>query len=146
MDKCSLNNIIELSLRPIERNDIPNLYRWNNQIFYGDWQKFEFQSERRFEKRFEEDGFNTATFKMLILEDASGTTVCVTICEFTQSWLAEIGLTMLPEFRNMGLGKSALHLLIKHLFDNYPIIKISADTDIKNLAARKLFQNVGFQH
>ena len=145
-DNRSQERKTDLTLRPVERKDLPYLYRWNNQIFYGDWQSFEFQSERRFEKRFEDGGFNTATFQMLILEDSSEAAVGVTVCEFPNPWTAEIGLTMLPEFRNRGLGKCALQLLVKHLFDNYPIVRIAADTDVGNHAAQKLLRDAGFRH
>ena len=55
-----------------------------------------------------------------------------------------IGIRLLPAFRGIGYGTVAQVLLARYLFDNYPVNRIEAGTDITNLAEQKSLTKAGF--
>lgn len=60
------------------------------------------------------------------------------------STCASIGIALLPAWRGRGYGTSAQRLLARHLFDQYPLHRIQADTAVDNPAERKSLERAGF--
>lgn len=58
----------------------------------------------------------------------------------------EIGFGI-PEVsaRGKGYGKEGIELLVAYLFSGYPTERIAAFTDIENIPAQRLMENLGFQ-
>lgn len=59
---------------------------------------------------------------------------------------AEIGIKICKaDHQNHGLGKQVLSLLIQMLFSKYGIQKIKLDTNLNNLRAQHVYEQLGFQ-
>lgn len=60
--------------------------------------------------------------------------------------VAEIGIKICESrFQNQGLGTILLQQLITFLFENMKIEKIILDTNLKNLRAQRVYENIGFK-
>ena len=55
-----------------------------------------------------------------------------------------LGLVLDPKARGNHLGSRALMLCRDYLLDNFPVIRLEADTDIDNIAAQKVLERCGF--
>ena len=59
--------------------------------------------------------------------------------------VAEIGIKIcVSTYQNQGLGTILLQLLIRFLFENLKIEKIILDTNLNNLRAQHVYENIGF--
>ena len=56
-----------------------------------------------------------------------------------------IAYEVFPAFWKMGIAKEACQKLIEYLFLNYPIEKITAHLDTRNLASKKLLESLHFK-
>ena len=136
----------KLIIRTIEKEDLDVLYRWNSQQARGLYQEFEFSSLVNITKEFEKNGFDTEKFKMLILELQDFQCIGLVYINFVREGLVRIGLVICEErCRNKGYGLKATNMIVRYLFDNYPIVRIEADTDHQNLGAMKVLEKSGFQ-
>ena len=52
---------------------------------------------------------------------------------------------MEPDMRRKGYITKAGKLLCDHLFDNYPIVRIQAETDVENIGGQKSLEKIGFE-
>jgi len=59
--------------------------------------------------------------------------------------LAEVGITLAPEFQGRGLATEALRSIIDFLFGELRMHRISASVDPRNLASMRLMQRSGFR-
>lgn len=57
---------------------------------------------------------------------------------------AEIGCTIKSSQHNKGYATEALQLLSQHIFTNYPIHKIIAMVDVRNLPSQRMLEKSGF--
>ncbi|MGH9064867.1 MAG: GNAT family N-acetyltransferase [Acidimicrobiales bacterium] len=55
-----------------------------------------------------------------------------------------IGVTLMPEHRGRGVGTVAHRLLVDHLFASTDLDRVEAETDVDNLAERRVLEKVGF--
>ena len=55
-----------------------------------------------------------------------------------------VGLVLDPGARGQHLGSRVLELTRDYLLDNYPVVRIEADTDVENVAAQKALERCGF--
>lgn len=58
---------------------------------------------------------------------------------------AELGIVVLPEYRGMKIGQSALQLMEEHCFNFLGIHQIYAYVRYDNIAGRKVFLSRGFE-
>ncbi|WP_334168597.1 GNAT family N-acetyltransferase [Phocaeicola paurosaccharolyticus] len=58
---------------------------------------------------------------------------------------AEIGIIVIPEFRNKGIGEKILAIFSEHCFVNLGIHMLYAYIAEENLASRRLFDRCGFR-
>jgi [ribosomal protein S5]-alanine N-acetyltransferase len=58
--------------------------------------------------------------------------------------LAQIGYTIAPEFWNRGLASEAVAGLVRFAFGSFPIHRISASVDPRNLASCRVLEKAGF--
>ncbi len=135
----------ELIIRAVQRDDIETIYKWKNQKSRGLFQEFHFDSYINIEKEFEKNGFNTDKFKMLIVELENKDKIGLVYINFLRAGLVRIGLVIANKtYRSKGYGKRVTKIIVNNLFDNYPIERIEASTDNKNISAQKVLEEAGF--
>ncbi len=130
-------------LRPIEQSDVKMIYKWNNDEFLGLWQGCEFVSLSEYQKRYDSGGFNNGLLQLLIIEVDEP--VGLFVMKFPRPGLAQLGISLLPNFRGKGIAYKALQFAIKYIFNNYQIERIEADTDIENSIAAEPLIKAGFK-
>lgn len=132
-----------ICIRAIEKHDLKEIYKWNSQKVRGKYQEFQFQSFRQLQNEYEKDSFCSSKFQMLIAQEGEKLIGLIYI-NFYREGMARIGLVLSPENCNKGKGIVILKLIVEFLFENYPIVRIEADTDVENVAAQKVLEKVGF--
>ncbi|MEW2499252.1 GNAT family N-acetyltransferase [Amycolatopsis sp. CA-161197] len=138
-----------LALRPFAEEDLPVLDRFAVEPeVLGAFQWAGFGSAQARRRRFAEDGF---------IGDES-TAVAVTVDGVVAgmaSWEAadrggpaggcfEVGVTLLPDHRGVGLGTKAHRLLVEHLFRFTRAHRLEAFTDSENVAEQRVLEKAGF--
>lgn len=130
-------------IRPLEECDLPILTRWQSPEFRGAFQECQMESEIERKNQLMENGFCTPQFQMLMIEQdevASG----LIYLNFVREGLVRLGLVLDPKARGNHLGSRALMLCRDYLLDNFPVVRLEADTDIDNIAAKKCWNAADF--
>lgn len=140
---------IDLELRPIEREDLPQLRTWRNDWRIIAWtRQYDMLNEVEHANWFERQATDPAIRMYKIVMKAAGKTVPVGVCGLTsidyRNSRAEFSCYIGPEFHRRGLGKMALSLLLTHGFDNLGLNLIWGETLAGNPAAI-MFESLGFQ-
>lgn len=92
------------------------------------------------------DGFNSERFKVLLIETTEEEKVGLIYISFIRDGLVSLGIVICNvECRDKGYGTKATQMIVKYLFDNYPLSRIQADTDIENIPAQKVLERAGFK-
>lgn len=130
-------------IRPIEEGDLDQLYRWNTEDMRGLYQECRLESKKELQAEYEEDGFFTEDFQMLMIE-VMGECSGLLYLNFRREGLVSIGIVLDGSKRRSGLGTKALSVMTKYLFDNYPVVRVEADTDVENEAAQKVLERAGY--
>jgi RimJ/RimL family protein N-acetyltransferase len=60
------------------------------------------------------------------------------------SHVYEFGISLWPKFRGKGHGTTAQRLLARYLFDNDPVNRIQARTELGNVAEQRALEKAGF--
>lgn len=132
-------------IRTVNEEDLSLLYKWNSQQARGSYQEFQFDSLVSIKKNYNESGFNSDKFKMLIIEIENVKPIGLVYISFVRQGLVRIGLVICEEnFRSGGFGAKSTKMIVNHLFDNYPIMRIEAETDNENIGAQKVLEKSGF--
>lgn len=132
-----------ICIRAIEERDLKVIYEWNSEKMRGNYQEFQFESFRKLQNEYEKDGFCSSKFQMLIVEEGEKS-IGLIYLNFFREGIVGIGMVLSPEHCNKGNGSIILNLIIKFLFENYPIVRIEADTDVENIVAQKVLKKAGF--
>ncbi|NMM63047.1 GNAT family N-acetyltransferase [Clostridium sp. P21] len=132
-----------ICIRTIEECDLKVIYELNSQKKRGNYQEFQFESFRKLQMQYEKDGFCSSEFQMLNVEGGEKS-IGLVYLSFYRQGIARIGLVLNPDSCNKGNGKVVLDLIVKYIFDNYPIVRIEADTDVENIIAQKVLEKFGF--
>lgn len=132
-----------ISIRTIERDDLKTIYRWNSQEIRGDFQEFKFQSLNELERDYNKSGFCSDEFQVLMIKEEEHK-IGLVYLSFYREGIVKIGMVLIPNSCNRGKGTTILKMIIKYLFSNYPIVRVEADTDVKNIAAQKILEKAGF--
>lgn len=133
-------------IRPIIEEDLKFLERWNTPEGRGDYQSYMPESPVSLKREFNENGLITSKLMRLIIETIDGERIGLFYVSFLKgSFIVSLGLEI-PETgsRNKGYGSEALELIIKFLFNNYPVHRIQADTEVGNKSAQKVLEKNGF--
>jgi RimJ/RimL family protein N-acetyltransferase len=62
-----------------------------------------------------------------------------------QWWCWSIGIGLLPEFRNKGIGTKAQFLLIRYLFETTAVERVEAYADVDNGPEQRVLEKLGFR-
>ncbi len=135
----------DLRIRTIVDNDLEIVYNWNNPISRGDFQEFNFGSFKELESEYQKNGFISENFKLLIFEQEQKPIGLIYISTLRQG-IFRLGLVICDAtYRKKGVGTKICKMAVKHLFENYPCVRIESDTDIDNIPAQKVLKKSGFE-
>jgi RimJ/RimL family protein N-acetyltransferase len=140
-----------IALRAFREDDFPFLDRLctdPDALGIFEWGGFVDVNARR--RRWQVDGYIGAESTALAVVLPDGTVAGLA------SWQArnrggspgvcyEIGLALLPEHRDRGLGTAAQRLLVNYLFSYTTAHRLEAMTNTKNIAEQKALERIGFQ-
>ncbi|WP_026887000.1 GNAT family N-acetyltransferase [Clostridium beijerinckii] len=133
----------DINIRTIEERDLKVIYEFNSQKTCEDYQEFQFESFRKLQLEYEKDGFCSSEFQILNVEKEEQTIGSLYLSFYRQG-IVRIGLVLSSDNCNKGNGTVILNLIVKYIFENYPIVRIEVDTDVENIIAQKLLQKAGF--
>ncbi|PID28045.1 MAG: hypothetical protein CSB55_06820 [Candidatus Cloacimonadota bacterium] len=134
-----------VKIRAIKENDLETIYNWNSPDSRGCFQEFTFESFKRLESEYQENGFIADKFKILIFEDDKNPLGLIYI-SVLRPGIFRLGLVVCEEsYREKGIGTKVCGMITEHLFANYPCVRIEADTDIDNIPAQKVLEKSGFE-
>ena len=141
----------KISLRPLTRADLPIFEAWTNDIsFNSEYNTFGLRSSGNLERGLNEEGLVGSRQGMLAIVDAAGSIVGDVSYHQEMygpnegSRVYNIGISIAVEHRGKGYGPEAQRLLAAYLFDTYPIMRVEASTDIKNIPEQRALEKAGF--
>lgn len=132
-------------IRPVEREDAEWLYGNSSQALNGHYQGFHFESKQSIFKEFDDGKMFDEKFNLLMVEDLQKSVIGALYVNFVRDGLIRLGLEILPDVRSHGIGSHVVRVIIEHLFENYPVARIEADTDVDNIGARKSLESAGME-
>lgn len=138
----------EIRLRPVAEDDLSLFRRFLTEpgLIGLDWSGYKDAHEPA--RRFANDGYLGADDGRFVVEvdsDQAAGMVSYRAGSFdgkTRYW--EIGIALLPEWRNQGIGWRAQAMLTAYLFEHTPAQRIQAGTHPENLAEQKSLEKAGF--
>jgi len=138
-----VNKLLEgklVNLRVIEKDNLPLLADWSNDIeFFSDmW--FPQMSKTEWEKRY--DGFTPDT-KWFFIEKKDGSRIG-TIFHFLNGNYMEIGYILAPNERKKGYGSEAIKIIVDYLFLSKQLVRVQAITGVDNFASCRVLEKAGF--
>jgi RimJ/RimL family protein N-acetyltransferase len=140
-----------LRLRPVRREDLDTLERWwESPEVQGRFNWFGHPPPEFLRRRFEENGMLGEEYGHLLVELADGTLVGDVSYHAVKhgpgggSVAYNVGITLLPEHRNQGLGTEAQRLLAEYLFAHTRVERVEAGTDVENVAEQRALEKAGF--
>ena len=132
-----------VNLRVAEKVDLPLLAEWfNNPEFTGEYDPLDAQkSKAEIEKKYEELTYEE---KWLIIEKKDGSKIGF-IGHFPTGRLLEIGFALVTSERGKGYCTEAVKIMVDYLFLSKDIVRIQAETNVKNKASQRVLEKVGFK-
>ena len=135
-----------MNLRVMEKEDLPLITEWCNNIeFGGEYLRPLQMSRAEIEKSGESTLFET---KVFIIEKKDGSKIGH-IWHFNMlapyAKMQEIGYALVPSERGKGYCTEATQLMVDCLFLSKDIARIQATTHTKNVASQKVLEKVGFK-
>ncbi|MEG1703786.1 MAG: GNAT family protein [Niameybacter sp.] len=130
-------------IRTIEEQDIDWIHRWNTSEFRGAYQESPFESKHTLIQGYQKDGFCSESFQMLCIE-VEEQPIGLIYIHFIRNGLIGLGLVICEQARNKQLGTRITSTITAHLFANYDVCRIQADTDINNISAQTVLKKSGF--
>jgi len=135
-----------VNLRIMEKEDLPLITEWCNNIeFGGEYLRPLQMSRAEIEKSGESTLFET---KVFIIEKKDGSKIGF-FWHFNMlapyAKMQEIGYGLVPSERGKGYCTEATQLMVDYLFLSKDIARIQATTHTKNVASQKVLENVGFK-
>ena len=140
-----------ISLRPIQRSDLPLLDSWtNDSAAKGAYNSFGFTPTIGFEEQFTKHGYlSDAHGQLLVVVDTDQVVGSVSYWQVrygpnSASYAYQIGIHLIPEARGYGYGVEAQRQLAAYLFAAYTIVRVEASTDTTNLPEQRALEKAGF--
>jgi len=136
-----------VNLRVVEREDLPLLVQWdNNPEFVGEHFFPTQRSRTDMEKALE--SISPFESKRFIIKKKDGTKVGW-ITHFymlhPMMKLLEIGFVLVPSERGKGYCTEAAKIMVDYLFLTKDTVRVHAITDVRNIAAQKVFEKAGLK-
>ncbi|MCL2407190.1 MAG: GNAT family N-acetyltransferase [Defluviitaleaceae bacterium] len=133
-----------ITIRAVNTDDIDTIYGWNNQSERGNFQEFNFTSKDSLKKQLQNGELFSENFQMLMIESPVGSPAGLVYLSFVRAGMVRLGIVISSTSRSSGIGKAVTLKITEYIFDNFPVVRIEADTDIDNIAAQKVLIQSGF--
>jgi diamine N-acetyltransferase len=142
-------NTVEIHLRALEPEDLLALEKIENDSTY--W-KYSNQTEpfsrvllNQFIREQQQDIFQVRQKRFVISNQDKILLGCIDLFDFEPLHRrAGVGLYLLQEYRNKGIGSKALGLLAEYAKNILQLKTLYANIAIENMASKSLFQSAGF--
>ena len=139
-----MNQVLEgknVSLRIVEKRDLPILLEWENNVdFYGQFEKIRQETMADLERLYD----NIKDGQWFFIEKKDGTKTGF-ICHFQSAYQTEIGYDIVPNERNKGYANEAIKVIVDYLFISKNIMRIQAIADTENVQSWKALEKAGFK-
>lgn len=133
-----------LTIRPVEERDLAFLQLAQTQGMRGLFQEAQMESMARLRSQWEKDGMLGEQFQMLMVE-LEGQPVGFVTAFFVREGMVRVGIQLDENCRGQRVGSRAFALLRDYLLENFPLVRLEADTDVDNIAAQKMLERCGFR-
>lgn len=133
-----------LTIRPVEERDLAFLQLAQTQEMRGSFQEAQMESMARLRSQWEKDGMLGEQFQMLMVE-LEGQPVGFVTAFFVREGMVRVGIQLDENCRGQRVGIRAFALLRDYLLENFPLVRLEADTDVDNIAAQKMLERCGFR-
>ena len=133
-----------LTIRPVEERDLAFLQLAQTQGMRGSFQEAQMESMARLRSQWEKDGMLGEQFQMLRVE-LEGQAVGFVTAFFVREGMVRVGIQLDENCRGQRVGSRAFALLRDYLLENFPLVRLEADTDVDNIAAQKMLERCGFR-
>jgi RimJ/RimL family protein N-acetyltransferase len=140
----------KVCLKRLDKDDLSFYLEFrNNPAYYGQYVDFQTQiSEIGFIKRLENPSSLLTTLQLVefVIEKKDGTKIGL-ISHYVipgYGWM-EIGPAISPKEAGKGYGTEAMQIMVDYLFLTTDIMRITELTDVRNVAAQKCYEKVGFK-
>jgi RimJ/RimL family protein N-acetyltransferase len=129
-----------MNLKVLEREDLPLLADWSNNLeFFSDmW--FPQMSKTEWEKRY--DSLKPDT-KWFFIEKKDGSKIGL-VLSFLNGNYMEIGYILVPSERKKGYGSEAVKIIVDYLFLSKELVRVQAITGVDNSASCRVLEKAGF--
>jgi RimJ/RimL family protein N-acetyltransferase len=130
-----------IQLRIVEKQDLPLLLEWDNNIdFRGQFENPKQETMAELERLYD----NMKDEQWFFIEKKDGTKIGF-ISHFLRAGEIEIGYNIVPNHRNKGYANEAIQTLVDYLFLSKDIMRIQAKTDPENIQSWKALEKAGFK-
>ncbi len=133
-----------LTIRPVEERDLAFLQLAQTQGMRGLFQEAQMESMARLRSQWEKDGMLGEQFQMLMVE-LEGQAVGFVTAFFVREGMVRVGIQLDENCRGQRVSSRAFALLRDYLLENFPLVRLEADTDVDNIAAQKMLERCGFR-
>lgn len=133
-----------LTIRPVEERDLAFLQLAQTQGMRGSFQEAQMESMARLRSQWEKDGMLGEQFQMLMVK-LEGQPVGFVTAFFVREGMVRVGIQLDENCRGQRVGSRAFALLRDYLLENFPLVRLEADTDVDNIAAQKMLERCGFR-
>jgi RimJ/RimL family protein N-acetyltransferase len=129
-----------VNLKVLEKDDLPLLADWSNNLeFFSDmW--FPQMSKTEWEKRYDS---LTPDTKWFFIEKKDGMKIG-TVFHFLNGNFMEIGYILVPSERKKGYGSEAIKIIVDYLFLSKELVRVQAITGVDNFASHRVLEKAGF--
>jgi RimJ/RimL family protein N-acetyltransferase len=130
----------KVNLKVLEKEDLPLLADWSNnlEIFSDMW--FPQMSKTEWEKKYDSFPPNT---KWFLIEKKDSSKIG-TVFHFLNGNYMEIGYVLVPSERKKGYGSEAVKIIVDYLFLSKELMRVQAITGVDNLASQRILEKAGF--
>jgi RimJ/RimL family protein N-acetyltransferase len=133
-----------VNLSVMEKEDLPLFAEWiNKPELSGEYNPLRQLSRTEIEKKYDEKKLEQEEF---LIEKKEGTRIGY-MWHFTSTFskLLEIGYFLVPNERGKGYCTEAVRIMVDYLFLSKNIVRIQAQTDLRNVASQRILEKVGFK-
>lgn len=136
-----------VNLKIMEKDEIPIFAEWANKPeFFGRYNPLVQMTKTEVEKMLD----NPSDFKLFFVEKKDGSKIGF-VAHFhvlhlgTGTKQLEIGYSLIPSERGKGYCSEAVKLMVDYLFLSKEVMRIQAQTDMRNVASQKVLEKAGFK-
>lgn len=131
------NNV---NLRIVEREDLPVLQEWDNDLdFIGEYEPFRQETRKDLEKIYD----NLRDAQWFFVEKKDGTKIGFMAHSLSAGEI-ELGYSIVPSERGKGYVGEAITIMVDYLFLSKDAVRVQARADPENIASWKALEKAGF--